>query len=224
LRKYCIQNKLWVLFALFSGIFVLTIVVNVFLNLSKVSFFKHTEKYFTQPITSGDIVYLFPDILLLGDVVLSDAQCPDQAPMVTVPIAAARISLLSSLRQKRWAVSGVVFYMPRGEYQRLRDFLLVDLPRLIAAGEKICAKDAYFSVRGARLNLGGENARAWADVLVDFTLARKGERCTLSGQIAAEGYRESFFLDKAGFSGEARNAIPDFIDGMIKAVERETRR
>ncbi|MCK5644565.1 MAG: hypothetical protein KAJ19_27455, partial [Gammaproteobacteria bacterium] len=143
-------------------------------SLSKKTVSNISKKYLNQEITVDRIFYVFPNVVILKNVVIrEEISSPEDTPIV-IPTVVTTFSPKDSFVKRRMSFSKIVLYHVNMNYPRFCKFLKDDLNKIVSILRKLPKGDIEFSVKNAILDLSQtENQKE--SFAVDLELKFKGD-------------------------------------------------
>ncbi|MCK5260392.1 MAG: hypothetical protein KAJ70_04960, partial [Candidatus Omnitrophica bacterium] len=123
MRKFLTRAKIQLLVLGFIIICMITIAGNVSLAVNKATIEKEVDGYFTHDISIGPILYIFPNYIVLNNIVIDKTHIPLKGSSFVLSRMAMRFSFLELLLNGFLNVSKVTVYPSEINYYALSQFL-----------------------------------------------------------------------------------------------------
>ena len=158
----------------------ITISGNVFLNKSKDRIIQAIGAKQAQKIFIKSIIYLPPNFIFVNGASFSEPR-----PLLVIPQALIRFSLLRLIIKRRFFLTGASFYNPRGNYHKLYELVKTNFQAIIDFIKLLPQEDIKLKLKGIELESGRQQDAA-GYIRADFLLKIKGNSITGSGLINKE--------------------------------------
>jgi hypothetical protein len=167
-----------------------TISVNIIFSKSKDGIAQAAEKYFTQKLSIGNILFLPPKFIILKDVSFSEANPPNNEQIFIIPTIRLDFSLWELLIKRRLFITDIRFSKPWMNYHRFFGFLRDNFRQIIAFIQDLPLQDIKFYIKEAALDLAQKDS-SHNFFSANFTLIIKGYSVCGYGSVSKD--TEEFF-------------------------------
>lgn len=186
-------TKIWLLPAgLAVFIIVGSVIVNGFLYVTKNRVEQETWRNLGHPLSIEDIFYLFPNQIVLKNVVLAEnfPSAGRQADhLFKTPKLIIKFSLGEALVRRHFSIRAVTLAQPDIKYRPLADFLHTYTKEILRILDQLTLND--IQVRAKNIAMSLEFSDKVTDTAVmDFTLAIKGKDVNVTGSVSPKNEAE----------------------------------
>jgi len=185
LRRYLTKFKLILASLIISAVLTATVAANIILSKSKKRITQASDKYFTQELSVGSILFLPPQFIILKNVSFLEKTPQGKSELFFIPTIKANLSLRELLIKRHLFITDICFSKPRMDYYQFLGFLRNNFKQIVAFIQDLPLQDIKFFTKGAVLDLANkDNSRSF--FTADFALMIKGYSVRGSGSVSRD--------------------------------------
>ncbi len=187
MRKFPTKSVLWGAVGGLGIVVILSVIVNIALLRSKDQLAAAARSYVTEDLTIGHEVYIFPNTLVLRNVVFFEKGPAGKSRRFTIPSVVIKFSAWAFLSKREVAVSKVDFLAPTINYYYFCDFLRKNGEQIITLLMELPRVDFRFTIKEALFDFSKETARP-EYVNANLNLRLKGNTLFMKGAVRRDKY------------------------------------
>lgn len=167
---------------------VVSISINILLGISKSKIVAAAQPYISDRFDIGNAVYLFPNIVVLKDVVLTPQDCSNCPRIIKLPTVTLEFSLLEFLRHRNVAVQKLKIYSPYIHHGYFSELLKKDGRRLMEFVLQLPRMDFRFSMKEALWDFTANPSGTPDYLQLNFVFLVKKDTVSLQGTARKDQY------------------------------------
>ena len=152
MKRFLIKFRTWFILPAIFLILGITVLVNVVLTVSGPFFRKTFGTYLTSQTSFGNILYLFPNIVVLKNLTIKENTGETENQLVEIPRSVIRFSILVLLSKGVFLPNEILLENPLFHYPRLDLFYKNNAPQIIADIKKLPRVDMKLYVNNTEID------------------------------------------------------------------------
>lgn len=187
MREFPTKLLLWTCAVLFSLILVITAAGSILLGASKPRIVQTAGTFLNEGFQIGYIVYLFPDTVILKDVVISEGGETSERHL-RIPTALVKFRFWDFALKREFTVARVDLRHPHLHYDYLREFLRRNGERLLRLWMQLPRMDFDCALKEAFVDFGQGASRHLDHIYFNLSLSLKEDTVVLRGSLRQDKY------------------------------------